>query len=99
MVGVVEDQSRTEPEQATTRVVVDNLAVVLLGTEADNLRSMLVNAASLFSCRVSESSMSQVGRGEDFDKMQGGDPKNQKHRITYTLKKKLVDEWEGRRAQ
>lgn len=51
MVGALEDQSRDEPEQAGARAAVDNRAAVLLGTEADNLRSMLVHAASLFSCR------------------------------------------------
>lgn len=48
MLGAVEDQSLTEPEKAGARVAVDNLVVVLLGTEAENLRSMLVRAASLY---------------------------------------------------
>lgn len=43
MPGAVEDQSRTEPEQAGARVVVDNLVVVPFGTEADNLRSSIAS--------------------------------------------------------
>lgn len=45
MLGVVEDKSRIEPEQAGARVLVDSLDDALLGTEADSLRSMLVLAA------------------------------------------------------
>lgn len=44
MLGVVEDKSRIEPEQAGARVLVDSLDDALLGTEADSLRSMLVLA-------------------------------------------------------
>lgn len=45
MLGVVEDKSRSEPEQAGARVLVDSLDDALLGTEADSLRSMLVLVA------------------------------------------------------